>query len=62
MTLIKNIAYIMAALGGLYILLLEYGILPNKSDKKEYKSRRVMKIAGFALLIYSILRLVQIWF
>lgn len=52
-TLIKNIAYIMAALVGLYILLSAYRILPSKPERKEWKSRRIMKSATTQVNVLS---------
>ena len=60
MGLVVSITYIMAALVGLYILLVAYGILPSKSDRMNYRARRLMKLVGFVILIYSIVRLAQI--
>jgi hypothetical protein len=53
----ENIVYAMVGFVGLQLLLLEYGIIPTKSIGKKYKPSRTKKIIWYALLIYSVLKL-----
>ena len=50
---------IVGVIGGSYILLLEYGILPRRLASKAYRPTPLMKALGFIILAIVIRKLVQ---
>ncbi len=55
MDVVEKISYIMCAFGGLWILLLQYGILVRKKDEPN----RALRWIGYGLLVSGIVLLAQ---
>jgi len=60
MNLIENIADIGGVILGLCIILLAYGVLPNKLIKMGHKMPWFVKAIGFIVLFGSIARILKI--
>jgi len=62
MSIVLNITDVVSVIAGIYVLLLEYGILPSRLSIKGHRPTRLMKACGFIILFNGAHGLVKAWF